>query len=70
MRNIVLSLFIYSQNTEADELSRLDTVDTFHPVKKNIKSINEHYGLQDEGITLHTNNKTIMQNQQKDKEFA
>ena len=34
-----------------------------------MKSINENYGLEDEDISHSTNYKTIMQNQQKDKEL-
>ena len=45
-------------------LCRQDTVDTPNPVKNNIKSIDEHYGLKDDSFP--TNFKTIMQNQQKD----
>ena len=56
-----------SKNIAADTLSRLDIVDTPNPVKHNIKSVNEHYGSEDEEISHPTNNKTIMQMQQKDK---
>ena len=49
---------------------RLDIVDfTPNPVKSIIKSVNEHYGLEDEDISHPTNNKTIKQNQQKNKEL-
>ena len=49
-----------SKNIAADALSRLDIVDTPNPVKNNINSINEHYGLEDEDIAHPTNHKTIM----------
>ena len=49
-----------SKNIAADALSRLDIVDTPNPVKNNIKSVNEHYGLEDEDISHPTNYKTIM----------
>ena len=39
-----------SKNILPDALSRLDIVDTPHPVYDNIKSVNEHYGLEDEDI--------------------
>ena len=42
-----------SKNITADVSSRLDIVDTPNPVKNNIKSINEHYGLQDEDNSHH-----------------
>ena len=58
-----------SKNIAADALSRLDIVDTPNPVKNNFKSINEHYGLENEDISHPTNYKTIMRNQQKDKEL-
>ena len=58
-----------SKNIAADALSRLDIVDTTNPVKNNIKSVNEHYGLEDEDISHPTNYITIMQYQQKDKEL-
>ena len=60
---------IGSKNIAADALSRLDIVDTPNPVKNNFKSINEHYGLENEDISHPTNYKTIMRNQQKDKEL-
>ena len=44
-------------------------VDTSNPVKNNIESVNEHYGLQDEDISHPTNYKTIIWYQQKDKEL-
>ena len=47
----------------ADAWSRLDIVDTPNPVKNNIKSINEQYGLEDDDISHPTNYKTIMQYQ-------
>ena len=34
-----------------------------------MKSINEHYGLEDEDISCSRNYKTILQDQQKDKEL-
>ena len=34
-----------------------------------MKSINEHYGLEDEDISHPTNYKTIMQNQQNNKDY-
>ena len=55
-----------AKNIAADTLSRLDIEDTPNH-KNNIKSINEHYGFEDEDISHPTNYKTIMQNQQKDK---
>ena len=58
-----------SKNIAADILSRLDIAETPIPVKNNMKSINKHYVLEDKDISHPTNNKTIMQNQQKDKEF-
>ena len=58
-----------SQNTAADALSRLDIVDTPNPVQNNIKAVNEHYGLEDEDISHPTNYKTIMQNQQNNKDY-
>ena len=58
-----------SKNIAADALSRLDIVDTPNPVKNNVKAINEHYGLDDEDMSHPSNYKTIMQNQQKDKEL-
>ena len=36
-----------SKNIAADTLSRLDIVDTLNPIKNNIESLNEHYGLED-----------------------
>ena len=33
------------KSVAADALSRLDIEDTPNPVKNNIKSVNEHYGL-------------------------
>ena len=56
-----------SKNVAANVLSRLDIVDTPNPVKNIIKSVNEHYGLEDEDILHHTNYKIIMQNQQKNR---
>ena len=47
-------------NVTADVLSRLDIVDIPNPVKNNDKSVNEHYGLEDEDILHPTNYKTIM----------
>ena len=38
-------------------------------MKNNIKSINEHYGLEDEDMSHPINYKTIIQNQQKDKDL-
>ena len=58
-----------SKNIAADALSRLDIVDTPNPVKNNIRSINEHYGLEDDDISHPTNYKTIVQNQEKDKDL-
>ena len=49
-----------SKNIAADALNRLDIVDTPNPVKNSIKSIIEHYGLEDEDISHHTHYKTIM----------
>ena len=44
-------------------------MDTPNPVKNNIESINDHYGLEDEDV-LHPNNyKAIMPNHHKDKEL-
>ena len=59
-----------SQNIAADALSRLDIVDAPNPVKNHNKAVNEHYGLEDEHISHPANYKTIMQNQQKDKELT
>ena len=42
------------KNITADALSRLDEVDIPNPVKNNIISINEHYGLEDEDISRPT----------------
>ena len=42
-------------------------VDSPIPVKNNIESVNEYYGLEDENISHPTDYKTIMQYQQKDK---
>ena len=53
-----------SKNITLDALSRLDIVDTTNLVKNNFKSINEHYGLEDEDISNPTNYKTIMQYQE------
>ena len=50
-------------------MSRLYVVDTPNPVKNNILSINEYYGLEDEDISHSINYETIMQYQQKDKEL-
>ena len=36
-----------SKNVTVDTLSILDIVDTLDPAKNNIKSLNEHYGLED-----------------------
>ena len=58
-----------SQNTAADGLSRLDIVGTPNHVKNNIKAVNEHYSLDDEDISHPTNDKTIMQYQQKDQKL-
>ena len=44
-------------------------VDTSNPVENNIKSLNEHNGLENEGILHPTTYKTIMQYQQIDKEL-
>ena len=38
-------------------------------MKNNIKAVNKHYGLEDENFSHPTNYKTIIQNQQKDKEL-
>ena len=37
-----------SRNIAADVLSRLDIVDTPNAARNNMKSMNEHYGLEDE----------------------
>ena len=58
-----------SKNIAADVLCRLDIVDNPNPVKNNIIHVNEHYGLEDEDISHPIHYKTIMQNQQKDKEL-
>ena len=58
-----------SKNITADALSRLDIVDTLNPVKNNIESLNEHYGLEDEYALHTTKYKTNMQKQQKDKDL-
>ena len=58
-----------SKNIAADELSFLSIVYTPYPVNYNMKSINEHYELEDEDISHPTNYKIILQNQQKDKEL-
>ena len=69
-KNIVLSRFtLDALNIAADALSRLDIVDTPNPVKINIESVNEHYGLGDEDVSYPTNYKTIMRYQQKDKKL-
>ena len=52
-----------SKNIATDTLNRLDIVDTPNPVKNNIKFDSV------EDISHPTNYKTIMQNQQKNKEF-
>ena len=52
-----------------DALSRLDIVDTPNPVQKNIKCVNNHYGLEDKEISPPSNYKVIIQNQQKNKEL-
>ena len=52
-----------SKNIPAHALSGLGIADTPNPVKYHIKSINEHYGLENEDISHPTNYKTIMQNQ-------
>ena len=44
-------------------------VDIPNPVKNNIKSFYEHYGIEDEDFSHPIYYKTIMRNQQKDKEF-
>ena len=44
-----------SKNIAAATLSRLDIVDTPNPVENNIKSINEHNGLDDEDSSHPTN---------------
>ena len=36
----------------ADAFSRLDIVDTPNPVKNNIKSVSEYYGLEEEDIKI------------------
>ena len=59
-----------SKNITADAVSRLDIVNTPNTVENNIKSVNEHYGLEDEDISHPTNHKTIMRNQQKDKDLT
>ena len=41
-----------SKTIAADPLSRLDIVYTPNPAKNNMKSVNEHYGLEDEDIFL------------------
>ena len=64
-----LNYFQGSKNIAATALSRLDIVDTPNPIENNIKPINEHYGLDNEDIPHPTNCETIMQNQQKDKEW-
>ena len=58
-----------SKNIVADALSRLDIVDTPNPDKNNIKSKNKHNGLEEEDISYPTNYKSIMRNQQNDKEL-
>ena len=50
-----------SKNIATDALSRLDIVDTPNPVKNYTKSVNGHYGLEDEDISHPTNCKTIIQ---------
>ena len=52
-----------SKNVTADALSRLDIADTPNPFKNNIKSINGHYGLEDDNISHPTSYKSIIQNQ-------
>ena len=52
-----------SKNIAPDTLSRLDIVDIPNPVKNNLKSINEHYGIEYKDISHPTNYKTIMQYQ-------
>ena len=43
-----------SKNSTADILSRLDMLDIHNPVRNNIKSINDYYGLEDEEILCPT----------------
>ena len=50
-----------SKNIVADTLSILDML---FLVKNKVKSVNEHDGLEDEGILIPTSYKTITQNQQ------
>ena len=57
---------IYIQGSKyivADALIRLDIQDTPNPVKTNMKSINEHYGLEDEDISHPIKYKIIMRYQ-------
>ena len=49
-----------SKNIAADTLSRLDIVDNLSSVENIIKSVNEHYGLEDEDISCLRNYKIIM----------
>ena len=58
-----------SKTTAADALSRWDILDTCNPVKKNNKSINEHYSFDNQDISHPTNYRTIVQCQQKDQEL-
>ena len=51
-----------SKHIAVDALSVLLMVDTPNPVKNNIKSVNEHHGLEVEEIKHPTNYKTIAAN--------
>ena len=51
-----------SNNISADVLRRLDLVDAPIPVKNNIKSVNEDYGLENEDIIYPTDCETMIQN--------
>ena len=48
-----------SKNIAADTLSRLDIGDTPELIKNNIKTVNEHYGLEDEDFSHPTNNNYV-----------
>ena len=58
--NIIFLMYIQGSKN-IDALCRLDMVDTPYPVKNNTKSVNEHYGSEDEDMLDPTNYKTIMQ---------
>ena len=66
---LLTDLHSRSKNFAAVVPSSLDEVETPNPVKNNFKSINDHYGLDNEDISHPSNYKSIIWNQQKIEEL-